>query len=313
MPAPALDLNLLPILLALHEERSVSRAAARLGMTQPALSGALAKLRRMLGDPLFIRADGAMAPTPRALALVDPVQAVLGTVRDRILAPQAFAPERLEDTITVALSDVGEMVFLPRLLDALRKQAPRAALRSVNLPHDALDGALGAGEVDLAVGYFPDLGGSNIFQQRLMLHRFVCLVRSGHPVADTAPGSRIPPERFLQLEHAVVRAPGRSMELFEAFLRARRIERRVALVTPHFLSIPTIIARSDLLVTVPHAIGIAYGRAEFGLKALEPPFDLPPIELKQHWHRRMHEAPRNAWLRGLVARLFSQDKDEWAT
>lgn len=303
-----LDLNLLPIVVALYEQRSVSRAADRLGMSQPALSGALARLREHLGDALFIRSGGAMEPTQRTLALLGPIREMLALVRDEILASADFVPERIHDTLAVALSDVGEIVFLPRLLEALRLQAPRATLQSVNLPHTALEDALEAGTVDLALGYFPDLASANIFQQRLFSHYFVCLIRAGHAFAA---GARLSEDQFLAMEHAVVRSPGRSQEIFEQFLKDRRIERKVVLTTPNFLSIPAIVARSDLLVTVPHALGAAFARAELGLKAMTPPFEAPAIELRQHWHRKFHQAGRTVWLRRLVAGLFNDASDEY--
>ncbi len=303
-----LDLNLLAIVVALYEQRSVSRAAERLGMSQPALSGALARLREHLGDALFIRSGGAMEPTQRTLALLGPIREMLALVRDEILASADFVPERIHDTLAVALSDVGEIVFLPRLLEALRLQAPRATLQSVNLPHTALEDALEAGTVDLALGYFPDLASANIFQQRLFSHHFVCLIRAGHAFAA---GARLSEDQFLAMEHAVVRSPGRSQEIFEQFLKDRRIERKVVLTTPNFLSIPAIVARSDLLVTVPHALGAAFARAELGLKAMAPPFDAPAIELRQHWHRKFHQAGRTVWLRQLVAGLFNDASDEY--
>lgn len=303
-----LDLNLLAIVVALYEQRSVSRAAERLGMSQPALSGALARLREHLGDALFIRSGGAMEPTQRTLALLGPIREMLALVRDEILASADFVPERIHDTLAVAMSDVGEIVFLPRLVEALRLQAPRATLQSVNLPHTALEDALEAGTVDLALGYFPDLASANIFQQRLFSHHFVCLIRAGHAFAA---GSRLSEDQFLAMEHAVVRSPGRSQEIFEQFLKDRRIERKVVLTTPNFLSIPAIVARSDLLVTVPHALGAAFARAELGLKVMAPPFEAPAIELRQHWHRKFHQAGRTVWLRRLVAGLFNDASDEY--
>jgi DNA-binding transcriptional LysR family regulator len=303
-----LDLNLLPIVLALYEERSVSRAAERLGVSQPTLSGSLARLREALHDALFIRSGGAMEPTQRTLELLRPIRELLALVHNEILAGSSFTPARLAGAVTIALSDVGEIVFLPRLLEALRVQAPHAVLQSANLPHHALEEALESGQVDLAIGYFPDLTSANVFQQRLFSHHFVCLIRAGHPFAA---GTRLTLSQFLDMQHAVVRAPGRSQEIFEQFLKEERIQRKVALVTPNFLSIASIVARSDLLVTVPHAMGMAFGHASHGLKAMQPPFDSPAIPLRQHWHRKYHQAARTIWLRELVAALFNEAADEW--
>lgn len=306
-PAP-LDLNLLHIVLALHEERSVSRAAERLGMSQSTLSGALAKLRASLNDPLFIRAGGEMRATDKALALLGPIQSMLATVRDDILAEGEFSPAGQTGTITIALSDAGEVVFLPRLLEAVRAEAPGVAIRSEDIPHEELEAALESARVDLAIGYFPDLARANIVQQLLMRHHDVCLLRADHPMAA---GDTLTRAQFLELEHAVVRPRGRSQEIFEQHLKQQRIERKVVLTTPHFMSIPAIIARSDLVATVPHAIGMVYARPEHGLKAVRAPFQPAPTELRQHWHRKFNKSPRTLWLRRIVAGLFNEEQDEW--
>jgi DNA-binding transcriptional LysR family regulator len=303
-----LDLNLLHIIVTLQEEGSVSKAAERLGLSQPAVSGALAKLRESLDDQLFIRSGGAMRPTAKTLAMLMPIQNVLTLVQENILVNSTFAPESVTSTITVALSDVGEIVFLPRLMQALREQAPHATLRSVNLPHNLLADALESGTVDLAIGYFPDLARANIFQQRILSHHFVCLLRADHPLVTR---HKLTLSQFVQLEHAVVHAPGRSQEIFKQYLKKEKIQRKVFMSTPNFLSIPSLIVRSDLVVTVPHAMGIAFGKAEYGLKAVDLPFPSPRINLRQHWHRKYNKAPRTVWLRQMVSELFNDERDEW--
>jgi DNA-binding transcriptional LysR family regulator len=198
------------------------------------------------------------------------------------------------------------MVFLPRLLEYLGVRAPPASVRAVNLRPDALARALEEGSVDLAVGYFPDVKGGNYFQQRLFSHGFVCLARADHPVV----GKQLTRAGFLSLEHAVVQAEGRSQEVFEQYLRKHRIERRVVLNVPHFMSIPLVIAKSDLIATVPLAVGTSFAKFT-PLKLVKPPFELPRFDLKQHWHRRFHKDARNVWLRSVIASLFNESQDEW--
>lgn len=198
-------------------------------------------------------------------------------------------------------------MFLPRLLQELARRAPRANLRSVSLPHAEIERELEAGSVDLAVGYFPDLGGSNFFQQRLSTHRFICLMRRGHPLA----GKPLTREQFLACGHAVVRAEGRSQEILEQHLAKARLQRRAVLETPHFMSLPFILGRTDLIATVPHAIGYAYAAEHASITLVEPPLPLPRFDLRQHWHRKYHNDPRTAWLRGMVADLFNDALDKW--
>ncbi|WP_025100776.1 LysR family transcriptional regulator [Burkholderia sp. A1] len=302
-----LDLNLIPYLVALDETRNVSRAGDLLGVSQPRVSAALGRLREHFGDPLFVRTSRGMEPTPRALALVPAARDALAQIRRGLVAPHDFDPATDTSTFSIALSDVGEIVFLPRLLQELARRAPRANLRSVSLPHAEIERGLEAGGVDLAVGYFPDLGGSNFFQQRLFTHRFICLMRRGHPLA----GKPLTLEQFLACGHAVVRAEGRSQEILEQHLAKARLQRRAVLETPHFMSLPFILGRTDLIATVPHAIGYAYAAEHASITLVEPPLPLPRFDLRQHWHRKYHNDLRTAWLRGMVADLFNDALDEW--
>jgi DNA-binding transcriptional LysR family regulator len=220
---PKLDLNLLPIAVALYDQRSVSRAAQKLGMSQPAVSAALAKLRKVFGDPLFVRTSRGMEPTPRAAALVPPAREVLMRVDEEVLSDISFSPATTKRVFTFALSDVGEMVFLPRILESLTRLAPSASVRSVTLPLVQTEQGLENGEIDLAIGYFPDLKRSSFFQQRLFTHTFVCLLRADHPIR----GNKLSLQQFLDLGHAVVRAESRGQERFENFLVRKKIQRRV--------------------------------------------------------------------------------------
>ena len=303
-----LNLNLLPIALALYDKRSVSGAAKALGMSQPAVSMALRKLREHFNDPLFIRAPRGVEPTPRAHALVKASRPLVAQLQEDLLPEQTFDASRSSRAFAFALSDVGEMVFLPRLIERLRCAAPHCAIRSVSMPPQQIARGLEKGEIDLAVGYFPDLVQNHFFQQRLFTHRFACLMRADHPRY----AKRLSLKAFLEIEHAVVHAEGRSQELFEKLLQRKRVRRRIALHTPHFLSIPIIVSRSDLMATVPHALALYYARlAPQQFAAALPPFEVAGFDVKQHWHRKFHHDARNQWLRRLVAELFNDATDEW--
>jgi DNA-binding transcriptional LysR family regulator len=303
---PKLDLNLLPVIVSLAEHGSVSAAARHLGMSQPAVSSALARLRASLGDPLFVRTARGMEATPRALAVLAPARAALGIVDHEILTSQGFDPSTSDWKVTLALSDIGEMVFLPKVLARLQAEAPGITVRSVTLPVSQLERGLELGEIDLAVGYFPDLKGNNFFQQRLFSHGFVCLLRSGHPIK----AQKLTPKQFMALGHAVVNAEGRSQEVFERFLQKRGIRRRVVLNTPHFMSLPSIISASDLVATVPLAVGVWFSSTS-RIRMAQPPYPVPKFDLKQHWHRRVNNDAKSRWLRGLFYELFNEDADEW--
>jgi DNA-binding transcriptional LysR family regulator len=293
------DLNLLVVLDALLRLRSVSRTAEALDMSQPAVSFALGKLRVLFNDPLFVRAAHGIRPTPRAEALALPLQEVLDRVKTNLLTPPRFDPASTERTFVFNMADVGELVFLPAIRSHLARAAPRANVRTVSTPPDELEEALRSGEVDLAVGYFPGLRGAAIYQQRLFSHSFVSIVRKDHPRI----GAQITKKQFLEEKHAVVQQEGKSHEVFEQALADQGLSRRIVLSVPHFLAIPLIIAESDLVVTVPYAVGRSFAKMT-DLKMLRPPIKVPPADVKQHWHERFHHDAANHWIRGVIAALF---------
>lgn len=297
---PDLDLNLLRVLTAIDDKRSVSGAAQKLQRSQPSVSAALGKLRAFFGDPLFVRSGNRMQPTPRALDVMGAVREVLARIGTDIVAAPSFDPATSHQPIVLALSDAGEVVFLPSILSRLRTVAPRASLRSVSLPAGEIAAGLENGSIDLALGYFPNLRQHNFFQQTLFSDTFTCLIRADHAVK----AARLTLRQFLQLEHAVVRAESRTEEVIERFLVRRRIRRQVVLTTPHFASVPAIVERSDLVVTVPDPLARYFTSASAQLRIVRPPFDAPRIDLKQSWHRKFHHDARNRWLRNLMRELF---------
>lgn len=299
MNSTGLDLNLLRVLSALFEEGQTTKAAARLSLSQPAISHALAKLRTSLGDELFVREHNVMKPTPYAESIREPVRRLLEIVAREIAHERDFQPATTRRRFTLSTSDIGELVFLPELLRSFAALAPHATIRSLSMPPDELAVAMADGSVDLALGYFPDLSGSSFYQQKLFQHRFTCLVRRDHPVI----GDVLTLEQFLAADHVVVAQEGRSQEIFEQRMTELRLERRVLLQSPHFMSTPLLVAHSDLIATVPRAVGRAYCRIA-PLRLLAPPIRIPAIPLKQFWHRRVHNDPAVAWLRELIAALF---------
>ena len=298
-----LDLNLLPIAFALYDEQSVSRAARVLGMSQPAVSMALKRMREAFDDPLFVRVPNGIAPTPRAHAIIQTSRPLVARLQQDLLKGQAFDPATSTQTFTLALSDVGEMAFLPRIIPLLRQLAPSCAVHSASLPPSQLAHELEKGGVDMAVGYFPTLATKNFRQRRLSVHRFACLMRVDHPLW----ASRLTVASFLQADHLVVREEGRSQEVLERFFARRRIRRRVLAYTSHFLGVPFILAGSNLIATVPYAVARDFAAMSPQLAVALPPFDITGFELKLHWHRRFDNEPRNRWLRDQLMRTFRDD------
>ena len=299
------DLNLLRILVALDRTRSVTRAALELNMSQSGFSTALAKLRLQVGDPLFVRARNQMEATPRALAMVDVARSMLAEVQSTFLELPVFDPAQAHVEFRLAMADVAEIVFLPRLLAHLSKIAPNVRVRSDPWLRGDLQLAMETGKVDLALGYFPDLRTDAMFKQRLYSHTYACMLRPGHPVLG-----KLNLSNYCELGHAIVASPSRSDELFEHFLERRRMNRRVILRTPHHLSLAPIIAKTDLVATVPLATATLF--ADVGFVEIEAlPFAPPRFDVQQYWHRRSQNDPRVRWLQRQIESLFNDGTDSW--
>jgi DNA-binding transcriptional LysR family regulator len=295
------DLNLLIVFNALSQHRSVTRAGESIGLSQPAMSAALARLRLLLGDPLFVKTGPEMRPTPRAAQLVAPVRQALEIVMGEVLLTQAFDPATSTRTFSILTPDIGESNHIPRLLSLLSAEAPGVNIRVLSMPRHTAFEALEAGAVDLAVGYFPDLHREGLFVQRLFRNEHFCMVRRDHPVI----GEKLSLKQFLAAEHATVRPEGRE-HVFEQYLHAEGIQRRVRLEVAHFMSLLPIISTSDLVATVPRDLADVCAR--YGnIRVLPTPFKAPAIEIHQFWHRRVHKDIAHQWLRGAMRRLFPED------
>jgi DNA-binding transcriptional LysR family regulator len=291
----AFDLNLLTAFDALWSERSVTRAARRVGLTQSALSHALQRLRAQLDDPLFQPTPGGMMPTARAQALAGPVADALAGVRRALEAPRPFDPRRLERTFTVGTSDYSELVLLPRLLARLEREAPGLSLvvRPVG-PRSDRDLLSGAHDLGITPGGHTD---GELRSQELFTERFVCILRKGHPLAR----KRLTVERFVKLSHVLIAPENVGDAPVDVALRAIGRARRVTVRVPHFLVAPLVVAESDHVLTLPERVVQALGAARFSVHA--PPIPVPGFAIHQHWHPRNDADPGHRWFRELVAEI----------
>ena len=300
------DLNLLRVLVALDDARSVSKAAMVLDMSQSGFSTALARLRNRFDDALFVRTGDGMVPTPRAQTMIQTARPVLASVTEGVLGQQVFDPMTARTDFHLAMADVAEIIYLPRLVRHLAIHAPQCSISSYSLGAEALQAAMAAGEIDLAIGYFPDLETRGFFKQLLYTHSFTCMVRRGHPLRKV----EVTEDLYSEQGHAVVTSPARSNALFERFLDQRKIQRRVVVRTPHHLTLPAIVEETDLLATVPLASGVHFARMG-RVELIQLPFQPPSFGVQQHWHRRVHKDPRSRWLRAQIATLFDASSDQW--
>jgi DNA-binding transcriptional LysR family regulator len=295
-----LDLNLLRAFDAVLRDGSVTAAAERLSLSQPAMSNALSRLRRILGDPLFMRTPGGMRPTPFAQQLAAPVRQALDLIHTTLQQRPGFDPRTSQRSFRLQLSDVGEIVFLPLLLERLQREAPGVRVETEHFPQDEVSDALAAGEIDLAVGFLPELS-LGVVQRRLFRDRYVCLVRADHPKI----GSRLTLAQFLAASHVLVSARGSAHEIVEQTLRNKGLVRRIALRVPHFTVVPMILSRTDHMVIVPE--GLVRSIARLGrFKSLKPPVDIPALDVKVHWHERFDQDPGISWLRGVLVELYAR-------
>jgi len=301
MDVSGFDLNLLRVLVAIRQERSVSVAAERLDLSQPAISLALRRLRTLLGDPLFVRTKAGMMPTPHCAEIAAAAERALSIVSSDVLKVPVFNPSQSRREFRFGMNDVGEMVLLPQIITHLAASAPHCDIRCASLNAQQLLGALESGEVDLAIGWFPDLDKAGFFAQKLFTRSFVCLARADHPAIH---GERIGMKTFLELSHIVVESQGRSSELFEAVLKKEGLKRRVQLSLPHFMSVPVIIAQTDLIVTVPAPVAHYFHRFD-NLRVFQPPVNVRSYAIKQYWHERYQADPAVRWIRQQTAELFS--------
>lgn len=300
------DLNLLRVLVALAATRNVTQAAHALDMSQSGFSTALARLRQVLDDPLFVRTPSGMSPTPRAEQMIVTAQDVLSRIAEGVLQKPGFDPATARTVFRLAMADVAEIVFLPKLLQHLQQHAPHATVTCASLDTETLKQAMSKGDIDLALGYFPDLDSQSSFQQRLYFHTYACMLRRGHPLTVRP----VTEKSYSEIGHVVVSSPARTNALFEAFLEKRSIKRRIVLETPHHLSLPAIVESTDLMATVPLATGARF--VQLGMvELLRLPFTPPSFAVQQHWHPLVHHDARSQWLRKQVTHLFNVESDEW--
>jgi len=294
-----IDLNLLVVFNELIVERRVNAVAQSLGITQPAVSNALARLRRHLGDELFLRTSKGMEPTPFAARLAEPVAYALGMLQTALNHRTSFDPATSSRTFVLAMTDIGEIYFLPPLMNLMARIAPSVCVSTVRNAAGNLKDEMEAGRVDLALGLLPDLK-AGFFQRRLFCHRYVCLFRKGHPLDKR----QMTLAEFSNADHVVVIAAGTGHSRVDAMLEDSGIRRSIRLRVPHFVAIGHILRETDMIATVPERF--AYRCAEpFGLSYVPHPAKLPEIAINQFWHARFHREPGNQWLRGVLSDQFS--------
>lgn len=292
----AVDLNLLAVLDAILAEHSVTRAAERLGMTQPAVSNALTRLRLLFGDELFVRSGKEMAPTPRALALAGPIREALDLM-DASLAPERAFDPTASHTFRLGIVDVGEAILLPRFLQWLDDLGSRVRLDVRRGPGPSLGDDLRFGRVELVLDNVV-IPGEEIRRKHLLDLTLVPVVRRDHPSV----GEALSLDGYLALEHAILEPREGQTNLAEQALAIVGESRRVRVQVPDYLSMPFIVARSNLVCTLPHPLARLFEQY-FPVRAVPCPLPVRPMPLFMMWHVRQDADPAHAWLRQSILEL----------
>jgi DNA-binding transcriptional LysR family regulator len=293
-----LDLDWLSVFVQVFKTQSVSRAALNLGMEQASASLVLNKLRKHFDDPLFCRTSAGMEPTPRAQHIYPDILEALVRLDKARGSRGEFVPKLSSREFRIGMTDISEIVLLPRLINFLQESAPGIIVEADKISPDSRR-RLESGDLDLAVGFTPDLD-AGFYQQALFAQDFVCLASSNHPRIR----GKLSKKTFAAEWHILVMSSGTGHSIVDKVLSKHGVERRVVLRVHSFLGVARIVSQTELLVIVPRFLGRALALQE-NVQVLEPPVLLPPYQVKQHWHERFHEDVGNVWLRETMISLFS--------
>ncbi len=298
-----LDLNLLLVFDAILRTGSVTLAAEEIGLSQPSMSNALTRLRDYFNDQLFVRAQGAMQPTPLALRLAPPVQQALQQLRSALEDKRHFDPLLSERNFRICLTEGAQRFFLPPLLKHFTSAAPRVRVATVEMAPEQAQTALATGEIDMCIGYFADFG-PNFYTQRVFQERYVAMARRGHPAITDG---TLTLQAYLRASHIAYLPTAASHYTLEATLDREfaqlGVKRCVAVQVAHSLGLSSIVVGTDLIVTIPSRLGQAFAD-QADVELFELPLNIPRIDIKQYWHARFHQDPGIQWLRGQFQQLF---------
>lgn len=293
-----IDLNLFVIFQSLMRERKVSLAAQALGLSQPAVSHALAKLRSAFADPLFVRTRYGIKPTSRALEMAESVEHALALLAETTHPKSGFDPQTVKSILRLAMADDTQSLVLPQIASFLQCRAPQLSLEVYKLHSDTILDELESGARDLAFGSFSALPAS-FYRQELYKEEFICVLRGNHPKI----GETLSLEQYVKQNHVLVCPIGRPTKgVVDDVLAKIGLSRRVVLYVPEFMAAPLIVERTNHILTISRRIAERMA-ATANVKLLKPPLELPHYAITQIWHGHRHRDPLHSWLRGQVAAL----------
>lgn len=296
MNTDLIDLNLLRVFDAVMHEGTITGAATRLALTQPATSNALKRLRDQLDDPLFVRTSSGMKPTPVAKALAPTVEASLASLRGALAQHGRFDPAHAKRTFNVLLTDLGVTSCIPQVLSRLHAEAPGVRLICHQIERERFADALASGVADLGLGILP-VGQPDLIQQKLFSDQLVCLIGKGHPAIH----GRVTLKQFFDTPHISMVSPGLVEEQLSRALRENFAKRKTVIAVQHYLTIPLLLANNPFMAVVPNKTLAELLGPLLGLKAYPLPFKVPPVSVHQFWHKRSQHDAGHRWLRSMIS------------
>lgn len=293
-----IDLNLLVAFEAIYGSRNLTVAGRGLGLSQPAMSHALRRLRYTFSDPLFVRLPGGLRPTPLANEIAPALMEGLAVIRGS-LQRKTFDPANSLRVFNIGMGDIAEVVHLPQIVREVRISAPHVRLNSNTISGPRLGEALGDGEVDMATGIYRL--GAGCRDTVLYESEYACVLRADHPTIS----GKLTLKQFNTAEHVLVAPKGASQhgQIIERALTSRAVNARIAVQVPTFHGVLALITSTDLIATIPARLAQSMQRST-NIKVLPPPIPLPKIKVSLYWHERFHREPGNAWLRSVFIKLF---------
>ncbi|MBN3787659.1 LysR family transcriptional regulator [Burkholderia sp. Ac-20353] len=296
-----IDLNLLRVFSAILEEKSLTRAGERLKLSQPAISYSLGRMRTIFDDPLFVRARTGMQPTERALEISPIIDKALDAVREALRYTEMFDPASSNKTFRILVSDAGEMGYIPVLWERMRNVAPNVKLSVEPMPVELVEDALRTGRLDCAIGNLPSLIGATLHVV-LFREKYVCMTRLRPGIPK---GESLSIQHFSKVQHARVKSIEQSHMDIDKALQSKGAGREVVLEIAHFVALPSLLATSDLYVTLPRRLASIFNK-DNTFKVYELPVELNEAEVTLHWHEYYDQDAGNIWFRTLVSEVVKE-------
>ncbi len=291
------DLNLFVVFDAIYSEANLTRAGQIVGITQPAVSNALARLRETFNDPLFVRTAQGMVPTPMAQNIIGPVRSALQQLRISVQESRTFTPAEASKTYRISMTDLSEAVILPLLFQRLRRLAPRVSIESMLARRRDTTKELAAGRLDFAIDA-PLNTDPQVRHVKLMGDRYVCAMRQGHPLAK----DKLSLEEYLSLTHIQISSRRSGLGYIDLALGKMGLQRRIALRSQHYLMASTVMNSTDMAITVPERFARRHGLHYVEL----PVTDVPTLESHLYWHESTDQDPANRWMREQIIEICQQ-------